>query len=233
MAPVSRHHQHVRRQQVGHWCDRAIIAGLGFVIVFGPFAFGAIHPWAYGLLEVVAALLVLVWVGKLEFWGTPSEKLPTVPREIWIPVAGFLSIAVLQVVPLPPGVLRVISPATYEMYATALPGWPDKAPYEEVVRDLIARDDLGVQAAALSRPVSLPTARDVERFGLDSIVPRCLGPPPGRATARAQRTEPARTLGRPRPQRVCEFLADSVDRSGTDGCGAPQDSDVPGAFLGP
>ena len=150
-----------------------------FVLVFGPFAFGSVHPQAYGLLEIGAFLLVLVWAAKL--WGcgpdAPGVALP--PRRLWMPIVGFLAVVMLQLVPLPPAALKVISPGTYELYAMALPGWPEKAPYEDVVRDLLARDDLGVQAVDLAQPIVLPSAEDVARFGDESIVPDAWGRLPG------------------------------------------------------
>ena len=44
------------------WCDRIVTGGLLFLIVFTPFAFGSVHPWAYGLMEIVIFSLVLVWM---------------------------------------------------------------------------------------------------------------------------------------------------------------------------
>ena len=40
---------------------------------------------------------------------------------VWIPVALFVLLILFQMVPLPAGVLKVVSPATYELYEEILP----------------------------------------------------------------------------------------------------------------
>ena len=40
---------------------------------------------------------------------------------IWIPVALFVLLVLFQMVPLPAGVLKVVSPMTYELYEEILP----------------------------------------------------------------------------------------------------------------
>ena len=65
MIPASRHAKKARRGGIAASCDRLVTAGLIFIIVFAPFAFGSVHPQAYGLLEIAACGLVLVWLAKL------------------------------------------------------------------------------------------------------------------------------------------------------------------------
>jgi len=185
LIPSSRHRRKARRHGVAETCDRLVTAGLIFVIVFAPFAFGSVHPQAYGLLEIAACGLVLVWLVKLRFGvgagglGSRAAGLPVVPRMLWAPLAGFLGIVLLQIVPLPPALLGAISPSTYATYELSLPGWPEKAPYEDTVRALLARDDAGVQAADLAQPVALPAVGDAEKFDLQTVVPDAWGRLPG------------------------------------------------------
>ena len=40
---------------------------------------------------------------------------------VWIPVALFVLLVLFQMVPLPAGILKVVSPATYELYEEMLP----------------------------------------------------------------------------------------------------------------
>lgn len=161
------------------WCDRAVTGGLVFSVFFAPFAFGSVHPQAYGVLEVVAGLLVLVTLTRLWISGPPRSGVPIPPRRLWVPLVGFLAVVVLQLVPLPPGLLRVVSPSTYALYAQSLPGWPDKVPYEASVRALLARDDLGVQPEDTARPVRLPSPGEIERYDIRTIVPDAWGRLPG------------------------------------------------------
>ncbi|MDG1958275.1 MAG: O-antigen ligase family protein [Candidatus Binatia bacterium] len=162
-----------------------VTAGLIFIIVFAPSAFGSVHPQAYGLLEIAACGLVIVWLVKLRFGvgsgGLSSRNagLPAVPRMLWAPLVGFLGVVLLQILPLPPALLGAISPSTYATYELSLPGWPEKAPYEDTVRALLVRDDAGVQAADLAQPVALPAVGDVEKFDLQTVVPDAWGRLPG------------------------------------------------------
>ena len=66
------------------WCDRIVTGGLLFLIVFTPFAFGSVHPWAYGLMEIVIFSLVLVWMTKLLVVGAGDEGLPVLPKKLWV-----------------------------------------------------------------------------------------------------------------------------------------------------
>jgi O-antigen ligase/Tfp pilus assembly protein PilF len=45
---------------------------------------------------------------------------------------AFLVLALFQIVPLPPALMRVISPSTYLLYQRTLPGWPKTVPYEHI-----------------------------------------------------------------------------------------------------
>src|SRR2546422_645690 len=47
------------------WFDRIFTAGILFLIVATPFAFGTVHPWAYSTMEAVIFSLVIVWMAKL------------------------------------------------------------------------------------------------------------------------------------------------------------------------
>src|SRR5207253_978178 len=43
----------------------------------------------------------------------------------------FIALALFQLAPLPPALLRTLSPQTYEFYTQVLPGWPERVPYGE------------------------------------------------------------------------------------------------------
>lgn len=102
-----------------------------------PWAFGGVELWAFrsaALLLVTGAGLALMregWAG-LGFgaggdgaaWLTPAFLLAT--------------LAALQVVPLPPGVIRALSPATDAVYAEAFPGYGREST-EDAVAALEAR----------------------------------------------------------------------------------------------
>lgn len=49
------------------WCDRTVTGGILFLILFTPFAFGSVHPWAFSIMEALLFLLVVVWMIKLVY----------------------------------------------------------------------------------------------------------------------------------------------------------------------
>src|SRR5712691_4923235 len=99
-------------------CDRAVTGGILFLILFTPLAFGAVHPWAFSLMEVVVFLLVILWMGKLLFSPDPYTLLP--PRFLALPLMLFISFVFFQLLPLPPSLLHFVSPTTYELYSRSL-----------------------------------------------------------------------------------------------------------------
>ena len=99
-------------------CDHLFTGGIVFLIVFTPFAFGAVHPWAYTTMEVVIFALVIIAMVKLVMLNRQRSTVSS-PRSssdtltpIALPLALFIILCVLQLVPLPPSFLQVISPQT-------------------------------------------------------------------------------------------------------------------------
>src|SRR2546422_5111744 len=140
-------------------CDRIVTASLLFLIFFTPLAFGSVHPWAFSLMEGMIFLLVAVWMSKLLLGARGQQgtrggqedteihrhghrpQLSPSPRHgvaltpgLWLllPLLLFFSFILFQLLPLPPALLRLLSPATYELYAKSLPGWPEQMPYGEL-----------------------------------------------------------------------------------------------------
>ena len=55
-----------------------------------------------------------------------------IARRLALPIVAFTAFALLQLVPLPPPVIRALSPHTYELYAKSLEDWPYAAPYQHI-----------------------------------------------------------------------------------------------------
>ncbi len=99
-------------------------------------AFGSVHPLAYRPMEAVRFGLLIVWLAK----GEMLSRSPTLSRgtrlvaggKIAVAIALFSGFAMIQMVPLPPSVIRDVSPAAYHLYAKTLEGWPASAPYEQI-----------------------------------------------------------------------------------------------------
>ena len=124
-------------------CNKIIESGLIFLVFFTAFSFGAVEVWAYSLMELVIFTLSLVWLIKVFLYNNSGSNnshsragsdpnyiegnLPKYPRHsshfIFIPIALFVLLILIQLIPLPPKIIKFISPNTYELYALTLPGY--------------------------------------------------------------------------------------------------------------
>ncbi|MFQ5791428.1 MAG: hypothetical protein ACE5JI_13230, partial [Acidobacteriota bacterium] len=129
------------------FCDRAIERGLLFLIIFTPLAFGTVHLWYITAMELVVALLVVLWMIKMvalqrlrqesgsvyERLTESQVRLPTgalgfVKTPLNLPILLFIVLVLVQMAPLPPAVLQSTSSGTYELYQKTLPHpWPASA----------------------------------------------------------------------------------------------------------
>ena len=123
-------------------CDFVFTSGMVFLIFFTPLVFGAVHPWAFSLMEVLVFLLVVVWMGKWLFGvGEQEERREGERREghrlasLFLPLVLFIAFIFFQLIPLPPGLLQFLSPSTYELYTQTFPGWPQQIPYASIASD--------------------------------------------------------------------------------------------------
>ncbi|HEX5043088.1 MAG TPA: O-antigen ligase family protein [Candidatus Polarisedimenticolaceae bacterium] len=85
-----------------------------------PWAYGGVEPWAYrgaGCLLTLAAAVAL--------WRRGWRGLRLDRSALWLAPAAILALwAALQLVPLPPGLLRVLAPGTARAMEHGMPGWP-------------------------------------------------------------------------------------------------------------
>jgi len=101
--------------------NRAVFWGLCAVLLFIPLPFGGVEEWAVFAFEAAVfglfALHVADTISSRGKNGEPADAPgPTVPLwGKWL-LAVFLAAAVLQLIPLPGGMLRIISPRTFEVH---------------------------------------------------------------------------------------------------------------------
>jgi len=117
--------------------DLAIEVVMVLMLAFAPFAFGGVDAWAEEVVIALAALAAVVFAVRL--WACPR-----LPRAwVYVPVGLFIALAVFQLLPLPAGVLRVISPRTVALRADLLAaraagpaggGWAALSMYPEATR---------------------------------------------------------------------------------------------------
>jgi hypothetical protein len=121
----------VQRERFGRGCDALVHGGVITLLVFSPLAFGTVHAWSQAIVELVVAALLVAWALKLLVRGNTTEAGQRLRR--WCaPLVGFGAVAVIQLMPLPPPLLRVLSPTTYALYRDTLPGWPAGSTFEDV-----------------------------------------------------------------------------------------------------
>jgi len=87
-----------------------------FLLIFSPLAFGAVEQWSLAVMESLSlSALVLFLAGKR---GKGAACLYEVPG--LLPLSFFLGYILLQLVPMPPGLLKIVSPGTYALYKDTL-----------------------------------------------------------------------------------------------------------------
>ena len=106
-----------------------IEGGLYFLLAFMPFAFGGVENWAIGIMQIVAGIITAVWIWHVRqsasTHGLGRRRRVTWRelRPIWLPAGIFIAIVLLQLVPMPPSLLRLVSPGAHALYARSLPGY--------------------------------------------------------------------------------------------------------------
>ncbi len=114
-------------------CDWLITAGIGLLVFFLPVVWGGVEVWAANLAQAVCFALALLWMAKLALTSRTGTGLAPAAsgdfRALAPPMLAVLSLLTLQLIPLPPAMLRVVSPHSYELYRESLPGWPSQTVY--------------------------------------------------------------------------------------------------------
>ena len=92
------------------------------LIIFTPIAFGSMELWAFSIMELGILLIIILWsvhsaiftlrspgVAGAKDGGNPQSAIPMVLLSI------FLLLVLFQLLPLPPGLLKILSPKTYAL----------------------------------------------------------------------------------------------------------------------
>jgi O-antigen ligase len=119
-------------------CERlfggTIDLGLIMLVLFTPLAFGSVHIWAYTTMELTVFFLLAIRAVKSILYPAPVVDGALVPVHLGLLMFGL--VVLLQTVPLPPDVLKAISPKAYELYGLAIPGYGDPAGADSIRRAL-------------------------------------------------------------------------------------------------
>src|SRR5271154_1900812 len=144
--------------------DQVATGVLILLLVTSPIAFGAVHPLSYRPMEAVLFGLAIVWMAKTAQVARAANQSDAACRvfvagKLALPIVAFTAFALLQLVPLPPPMIRALSPQTYELYAKSLEDWPYAAPYQHI--GPLASENRGQRAD--QGLVILPTKEEVSR----------------------------------------------------------------------
>ncbi len=82
-----------------------------FILVFAPLAFGTVEHWSLMTVEILTIVSFLVCLVGLRLAGASFYQVPGL-----LPLVLLLGVAAVQLVPMPPGLLEVISPMSWEAY---------------------------------------------------------------------------------------------------------------------
>lgn len=87
-----------------------------FLLIFSPLAFGTVEHWSLALMETVSfSALVVLLLRSIRDNKAPLYQIPGI-----FPFCLLLLFIAAQLVPLPSGLIRVIAPSTYDLYADTL-----------------------------------------------------------------------------------------------------------------
>jgi O-antigen ligase len=98
------------------WLRIGVEAILWTLLIVSPLALGSVSELALALMEGTCFLLLLVG------WWQLGGVRPLAP-EVPLIAAAFVCWSFLQMVPLPPALLKVVSPGTSRLYSAYLPGY--------------------------------------------------------------------------------------------------------------
>lgn len=110
-----------------YFFERIVFAGIIALLIFSPLIFGAVHPYAYTAIEIIAVILLSLWLLNniitrpkypykvVKFYQKPGEN-----RLIYSFILSFLAIIFVQIIPMPLPVLKILSPSTYNTYKLAI-----------------------------------------------------------------------------------------------------------------
>ena len=145
--------------------DKIIEKGIIFLLIFTPLAFGGVQQWAVAVMEIVAFSIFFLYLMKkiIEISTSPNRHsgenasqnrhsgesrnpvfFPDRPRfltTLFILFGAMIALVLFQMIPLPVGLLKAISPATLSTY-TAFGNYPAGAFHPITLNPWATRQEL-------------------------------------------------------------------------------------------
>jgi O-antigen ligase/tetratricopeptide (TPR) repeat protein len=144
-------------------CDTIVGLGIVLLLILAPFGPLIGDERSLRIAEIIVAVISALWAGKILWTSAYGEPQP-ITDDSWrllLPLGAMVLWFVVQLIPLPPALIRVFSPATYQVYEKSLPGWPAAHPYQSLIAGS------STTGLPIWRPLSLCpdlTLRDTLRF---------------------------------------------------------------------
>jgi O-antigen ligase len=146
------------------WTGRWRVLAIAVLLAWGALAFGAVYPWAFAPLFAGAALLGIV------LCASPGEPASRFERRAALALAAISVVPLVQLVPLPAGVLAAVSPGTDAILREIRIGYPMFRPWHPLsivpsatLVGLAAAASLSVLLVGLSRRMTGEEARRIVR----------------------------------------------------------------------
>jgi tetratricopeptide (TPR) repeat protein len=153
--------------------DIIVISGLLFLLVASPLAFGAVHSIACITLETALFVLAGIWMVRLAMDASAPSRGGIAGSDLvrlLIPAGFLVAFGLMQLVPMPPALMRAVSPSTYQLYQVAFPGWPSRSPgrvfFSLASAQAQAEAEAGTPLPPVGNMIKVPekSAREVARF---------------------------------------------------------------------
>jgi len=108
--------------------ERVLFILFALLLLWLPVPLGSNRPWAWMVMEVVAFALAGAW---LVAWSAGRLQIPEALRRswpAWIAIAAWVALQAVHVIPLPAGLVGLLSPGSARLHALAAdagvdPGW--------------------------------------------------------------------------------------------------------------
>ncbi|MGH7887980.1 MAG: hypothetical protein ACREPG_08955, partial [Candidatus Binatia bacterium] len=139
---------------MSRFCDLVVSGGIFFLLLFTPFAFGAVHPWAYIVMESAIFSLVAAAMTKLIYLRRWPGLLGSYGLRLAAPLLLFIALISFQLLPIPAALLAILSPNGYALYQASLAGWPEKPPFADLLEG---------RSVTPAQPELLPTPDQIRR----------------------------------------------------------------------
>ncbi len=86
-----------------------------FILVFAPLAFGTVELWSLAIVEILTGVAAVLLFLPIYFYRKNIYFIPGL-----VPLLLLLLFILFQLIPLPAGLVRILSPSTYSVYAPVL-----------------------------------------------------------------------------------------------------------------